>query len=120
VAMGPRVKREDGKRGAKVCIMRNQTPQEDLRRLWPIALAIALLVLAVFIFVPREPPGHGPVQISYTQFKTFLRDGHVEQISIRGDEIEGRLSTVVPGAERAAEQGSVATFPNSATRNCCR
>jgi cell division protease FtsH len=85
--------------------MRNQPPQEDLRRLWPIALAIAVLVLAVFILVPREPPGQGPVQISYTQFKSFLREGHVEEISIRGDEIEGRLSTVVAGAERAAEQG---------------
>jgi cell division protease FtsH len=85
--------------------MRNQPPQEDLRRLWPIALAIAVLVLAVFVLVPREPPGQGPVQISYTQFKSLLREGHVEQISIRGDEIEGRLSAVVPGAERAAEQG---------------
>jgi cell division protease FtsH len=85
--------------------MRNQPPREDLRRLWPIALAIAVLALAVIILVPREPPGHGPVQISYTQFKSFLREGHVEQMSIRGDEIEGRLSTVVPGAERAAEQG---------------
>jgi cell division protease FtsH len=85
--------------------MRNQSPREDLQRLWPIALAIAVLALAVFILVPREPPGQGPVQISYTQFKSFLREGHVEQMSIRGEEIEGRLSTVVPGAERAAKQG---------------
>jgi cell division protease FtsH len=85
--------------------MRNQPPREDLQRLWPIALAIAVLALAMFILVPREPLGQGSVQISYTQFKSFLREGHVEQMSIRGDEIEGRLSTVLPGAERAAEQG---------------
>jgi cell division protease FtsH len=91
--------------------MRNQSPQEDLRRLWPIALAIGVLVLAVFILVPAEPPDQGPVRISYTQFKSFLREGHVEQISIRGDEIEGRLSTVVPGAERAAAQGFSSYVP---------
>ena len=35
----------------------------------------------------------------------FLREGRIEQISIRGDEIEGRLSAVVPGMEREAEEG---------------
>jgi hypothetical protein len=85
--------------------MRNQPSQEDLRRLWPIALAIGVLVLAVFFLVPSESPDQGPVRISYTQFKSFLREGHVEQISIRGDEIEGRLSTAVPGAERRGGAG---------------
>ncbi|MFW6027933.1 MAG: ATP-dependent zinc metalloprotease FtsH [bacterium] len=91
--------------------MSNQPPQEDLQRLWPIALAIAVLALAVFILVPGETPGQSPVQISYTQFKSFLREGHVEQMSLRGDEIEGRLSTVVPGAERAAKRGFSSHVP---------
>jgi cell division protease FtsH len=59
----------------------------------------------VFLFFPREPLVHDTVQISYTQFKTLLREGRVEQLSIRGDEIEGRLSAVVPGMEREAEEG---------------
>jgi cell division protease FtsH len=99
------VKVATGTLGSVQTIMKDRQPQEDFRRLWPMVLAIVVLALAVFVFVPREPPGHGPIEISYTQFKTFLREGNVQQISIRGDEIDGRLSAVVPGAEREAEQG---------------
>jgi cell division protease FtsH len=91
--------------------MTDQPPTEDLRRIWPMLVGILAVTVIALLFVPSEPPPDEPVAISYTQFKGFLRDGMVEEVTIEGERITGDLRALTPGAEEVAERGFVTRVP---------
>ncbi len=85
--------------------MSTQEPKDDYWRVWPLVAIVVALTLGALLFAPTGPAPEAPEEISYTRFKDYLREGAVERITIRGEEIEGRLGIVIPGEERAAEVG---------------
>ncbi|MGD8811959.1 MAG: ATP-dependent zinc metalloprotease FtsH, partial [Thioalkalispiraceae bacterium] len=58
-------------------------------------------------------PGETHYEIPYSQFKSYVQQGHVQQVEISGYEIKGRLKTLMPIGPQRQEASNFSTrLPN--------
>ncbi len=82
------------------------SPEPETPELWRIAVWVALVTLLLGYFL-QTPDGAPRAELAYSVFKEHLRAGEVERVTLRGQEITGRLS--VP-ADVGDEVGSSERF----------
>jgi len=65
-----------------------------LRAIGWLLLFLLLLLPALWMGVPEQ--NEGVYEVSYTRFKTLVEQGEVVEVTLRGDEAEGRLKQPLP------------------------
>ncbi len=71
-------------------------PQSKLARWLPFLLAFALVAFAylfVYLRAPLAPPSY---EINYTEFKRFIEQGEVQEVTLRDGDVKGQLRTPQP------------------------
>ncbi len=69
---------------------------------WRVALFILAWFLIIYMFRPYGGPQ--PVELSYTEFKSSVRQGEVALATFRGQEITGRLKKGAQGDDQGTPQ----------------
>jgi cell division protease FtsH len=81
---------------------RDPAPAETgLRLISWLLLLLLLLLPALWMAIP---PARGAYDISYTRFKALVEQGDVEEVTLRGETVDGRLKRPLPLGP-AQEQG---------------
>ncbi len=88
---------------------------------WGLSRALIWLLLALVLipwlwgFFGDGFGLNGPTQISYTRFREQLQDGNVEQVVVRGEQIQGEFKEPVEEGPTEGEEGQAPTFTNFIT-----
>lgn len=61
----------------------------------PRGLLIALSVFAVFVWFWQAPRHPQPIQITYSEFQTLVREGRVVEVLLLGDQVYGVLNAPI-------------------------
>jgi cell division protease FtsH len=73
--------------------MTRQTPNiKPIPRIWTILVLFAVMLFAINIYMSQKTPGEPVYDISYTRFRTFLDEGQVAALALRGRDAEGELT----------------------------
>lgn len=76
---------------------------------WLVFLWLAMALLLLFYFLGEvEAPEH--TELTYTEFRQAVQAGHVTEVTLRGQNIEGRLSEEGREALEVDEPGSFETI----------
>jgi len=67
----------------------------QLRRLLSWAL-LPLLLVVLYLLYWTGPETSGRAELSYSQFKLYVGEGRVSELTLRGPEVEGRLREPLP------------------------
>ncbi len=78
---------------------------------WRVALFILAWFLIIYMFRPYGGPQ--PVELTYTEFKSRVRQGDVAQVTFRGQEVSGQLKKGVQIDGQTKQQGSGDNAQNS-------
>ena len=58
---------------------------------YPFALLLAILVFAYMVFMHAPPPSEPTYTVSYSEFKTLIKNGQVKDVTLQETKVTGTL-----------------------------